>query len=98
MGIDPFANCNPAIQQDLCSLDTCCLAQSHFLYRPVLGANLFFAIFFGLFIVPQLGLSVWRRTWGFGIGMVIGLLLEVIGYVARILLHNNPFNGNAFLV
>ena len=30
--------------------------------------------------------------------MVIGLLLEVLGYAARIMLHNNPFDGNGFLM
>jgi hypothetical protein len=30
--------------------------------------------------------------------MVCGLILEVLGYAARIMLHNNPFNGDAFLI
>ena len=98
MGIDPVANCNPAIQSNECTLDTCCLAQSNFLYRPDFGGNLFFTIFFGVFIIPQLVLGVWRRTQGFGIGMIIGLLLEVVGYVARVLMHNDPFSDSAFLM
>ncbi|KAK3067705.1 phospholipid-translocating ATPase rsb1 [Teratosphaeriaceae sp. CCFEE 6253] len=30
--------------------------------------------------------------------MVMGLALEVVGYANRVLLHKNPFNGNAFLI
>jgi len=98
MAIDPYANCNTTIPSELCTLDTCCLAQSSFHYRPDFGGNLFFLIFFAIFIVPQLALSVWKRTWGFGVGMLLGLLLEVVGYAARIILHNNPFDNNGFLM
>lgn len=74
------------------------VAQSFFLYLPNLGANLFFLIFFGVFIIPQLGLSIWKRTWGFGVGMFMGLVLEGVGYAARVMLHYQPFNNNWFLM
>jgi len=32
------------------------------------------------------------------IGMVFGLILELLGYIARVMLHNNPFDGNSFLL
>jgi hypothetical protein len=32
------------------------------------------------------------------VGMVCGLILEVLGYASRIMLHNNPFDDNAFLI
>ena len=56
MGIDPYANCNTTItDNEFCTLDTCCLAQGvAFLYLPTYGGNLFFTIFFGLAIVPNL--------------------------------------------
>lgn len=74
------------------------MAQSSFLYRPSWGGNLFFVIFFGIFILPQLGLGIFYRTWGILAGMTIGLALEVIGYVARLMLHNDPFSSGAFLM
>lgn len=99
MAIDPFANCNFAIEDNsLCTLETCCLAQSSFTYRVDFGGNLALAVFFGVCIVPQLGLGIYYKTWGFMVGMVCGLILEVLGYVARVQLHNNPFNGDAFLL
>ena len=98
MAIDPFANCNTQILKVECTLETCCLAQSSFLYIPNYGANLFFTILFAALVVPQLGLGIYYKTWGFMAGMIIGLALEVLGYVSRVLLHNNPFDDNAFLM
>jgi hypothetical protein len=98
MTIDPYANCNLEIPGWECTLDTCCLAQSAFTYRPSYGGNLAFAVIFGAVIIPQIGLGVYYKTWGFMVGMVCGLILEVLGYASRIMLHNNPFNDNAFLI
>lgn len=98
MAIDPYANCNPSLYGPYCTLDTCCLAQSPFLYRVSFGSNLFFTILFGVFILPQVALGIYYKTWGFMTGMIIGLILEVLGYVARLLMHDNPFNGDAFLL
>jgi hypothetical protein len=98
MVLNPYENCNINIPGYLCTLDTCCLAQSPFTYRVSYGGNLAFAIIFGAVIVPQIGLGAYYKTWGFMIGMVCGLILEVLGYAARIMLHNNPFNGDAFLI
>ena len=99
MTIDPgLIGCNWTIPKYDCTLDTCCLAQGSFLYRPSFGGNLFFTVFFGIFIIPQLGLGIWYKTWGFGVGMVIGLALEVLGYASRIQLHNKPFADTPFLM
>ncbi|KAK5679175.1 phospholipid-translocating ATPase rsb1 [Elasticomyces elasticus] len=99
MAIDPYANCNLQIlDDDLCTLETCCLAQSSFLYIPSYGGNIFFAIWFGLMILPQIGLGIRYKTWGFMSAMIIGLALEVIGYAARVQLNNNPFDSDSFLM
>ena len=98
MAIDPYAGCNLNILSEFCTLETCCLAQSPFTYRPSYGGNMFFAVFFGVLILPQLGLDIAYRTWGFMVGMIFGLALEVIGYVARVQMHNNPFASNPFLM
>lgn len=100
MGIDPYAGCDWTLTDwSYCTLDTCCLMQGGtFLYLPSFGGNVFFAVFFGLFIIPNLYLGIKHKTWGYMAGMVIGLLLEVLGYAARIMLHNNPWDGNGFLL
>ena len=100
MAIDPYANCNPTLTDwRLCTLDTCCLAQGAvFTYRPSYGGNIFFAALFGAFILPNAWLGIKYKTWGYMAGMIIGLVLEILGYVARIMLHDNPWDGNAFLL
>lgn len=99
MAIDPYSNCNFTIDPNVrCTLQTCCLAQSSFLYLPDLGRNLFFTIYFAVLCIPQLWLSIRYRTWGFAIGMLMGLILEVVGYTGRLMLHYNPFDGNGFLM
>ena len=98
MGDNSFASCNFAILSQDCTMATCCAAQSSFLYRPSYGGNLFFAIYFGILILPQLALGIFYKTWGFAVGMAFGLALEVLGYVSRVQLHNNPFANNPFLM
>lgn len=93
-----YGNCHPEIEIDHCTLDTCCLAQAWFTYRPNYAGNLFFACFFGFMIIPQLFFGIKYKASGFMVGMIIGCVLEVLGYVGRLLLHDNPFSGNAFLL
>lgn len=100
MAIDPFAHCNldPNFETSQCTWDTCCLAQSAFYYLPNYGANIFFAVLFGVILLPQLGLGIFYRTWGFMVGMLLGLALEVVGYAARVELHGFPWDKNQFLM
>ncbi|KAH7356874.1 RTA1 like protein-domain-containing protein [Rhexocercosporidium sp. MPI-PUGE-AT-0058] len=83
---------------DLCTLQTCDLSMASFLYIPTLPGNALFAAIFGIYLVAQIFLGIKHKTWGYMVAMVLGLLLEVIGYTGRILLHNNPFNGDNFLM
>jgi cell shape-determining protein MreD len=83
---------------ELCTLETCDLSMASFLYLPTLPGNAIYAAIFGIYIVAQLFLGIKHKTWGYMVAMVLGLLLEVIGYVARIMLHNSPFDNNNFLM
>jgi hypothetical protein len=67
-------------------------------FLPTLGGNAAYAAILGLILISQIGLGIFYRTWGFLIGMTCGLFLEVLGYVGRVMLHNNPFDFNAFLM
>ncbi|KAK0364112.1 phospholipid-translocating ATPase rsb1 [Friedmanniomyces endolithicus] len=98
MAIDPYAGCNELIDQSLCTFETCCLAQSHFLYLPNYGANMFFCIFFAIMILPQIGLGIYYKTWGFMVSMILGLLLELFGYESRVQINLNPWGANPFLL
>ena len=81
-----------------CTLQTCPLADSYYDYLPNLGTNGAFLALFSLSLcgfILQVALS--RRFLGFTIAMVSGCILEVLGYIGRIMSHHNPFNEVRFL-
>jgi hypothetical protein len=63
-----------------------------------LPGNIFLIVFFGALIIPNAYLGMKYRTWGYMAAMIIGLILEVLGYAARIMLHYNPWDTNGFLL
>jgi hypothetical protein len=85
---------------NLCTISLCDLSLAHFDYLPSLGGNVLYASIFGLYILVNIFLGVRHKTWGYMAAMCFGLAGEVIGYTARILLHQNPFDptGNDFLI
>lgn len=79
--------------RDSCNWDTCPLDASYWGYRPSLGANLAFLILFGISTLAFIGQGFLNRAWlGFTIAMVCGCLLEVIGYIGRVLAHSDGFS------
>lgn len=82
----------------LCNLDNCPLEWSIYTYRPSLAANVLFAALFGILGVVHFYLGFRWKAWGFMGGMLAGCISEIIGYVGRILLWDNPFSFNAFMV
>jgi hypothetical protein len=83
----------------ICTLQTCSVKQcGQVTFLPTLPGNILYAVLLGLILLAQLGLGVFYRTWGFMIGMLCGLVLEIIGYVGRVMLHQNPFDFNNFLM
>lgn len=81
-----------------CTISTCPLTEAYLDYLPNVPANAFFVGLFGLIIGIQLILGIRYRTWVYMIPMLCGLILEALGYIGRIMLHNNPFNFNNFLL
>ncbi|KAH6897184.1 RTA1 like protein-domain-containing protein [Thelonectria olida] len=81
-----------------CTLDLCPIEWSIYTYRPSLGANIALAALFGVLGLIHLGIGIRWKTWGFMFGMVAGCICEVVGYVGRVLLYNNPFSFNAFMI
>lgn len=80
-----------------CTLQTCPLSEGIITYQPNVGANALFAALFGLLLLVQLGLGVRYKTWSFLIAMSCGLILEIVGYIGRVQLHNNPFSFTFFI-
>jgi hypothetical protein len=81
-----------------CTLQTCPISESALGYRPSLGGNVFIAVVFGLLLPIQLFLGIRHRTWGFMIGMIGGLLLEIAGYAGRAALRDDPFSRDLFML
>ncbi|GFF26712.1 sphingoid long-chain base transporter RSB1 [Aspergillus udagawae] len=88
---------NTTNPSDYCTLGTCPLSLANFDYVPNLAGNVLYLALFGTMLVANLGLGIYYRTWGYLVGMIGGLALEVIGYVGRIQLHYNPFPFDPFL-
>ncbi|KAI1143125.1 RTA1-domain-containing protein [Hypoxylon sp. FL0543] len=65
-------------------------------YYPNLGVNAFLAAAFGLCMIVLVGTGIWKRTWGYSTALTAGCILEFAGYVARVLLHANPWDSSAF--
>ena len=53
---------------------------------------------FAFAAIYHLPISIWRKMWAFGIGMMVGCGLKVAGYTSRYLQRSNPWSQNAFLL
>ncbi|XMA14633.1 hypothetical protein WAI453_007424 [Rhynchosporium graminicola] len=95
MGAIP-ADYNPNF---ICSLATCSVKIWGFVkYQPSLPGNILFLVLIDLLGLAHLILGAWYHTGTVCVAMVLGLAAESTGYVARILLHFNPFYRIYFLI
>jgi len=65
-------------------------------YYPNLGANAFFVAIFGICLLATLFLGIRKRTWTYMAVLTIGTFGEAVGYVGRILMHDNPWSDAGF--
>lgn len=84
---------------NLCNYTTCPLDPfGQLLYRPSLAGNALYLAIFGLGLFAGIGLSIKYRTWGYLVAIIGGAGLEIIGYAGRIMLWQNDFNNNSFII
>ncbi|KAH7170218.1 RTA1 like protein-domain-containing protein [Dactylonectria macrodidyma] len=81
-----------------CNLNNCPIEWSIYTYRPSLAANVSLAALFGALGLIHLFLGVRWKSWGFMGGMLAGCISELVGYIGRVMLYNNPFSFNAFMI
>lgn len=74
----------------------CRLEDTIYAYYPNLGANAFFAAIFGICCIANIILGIRYKTWTYMIALGVGSFAECLGYVGRIMLHNNPFDSTGF--
>ena len=95
----PAAMNSTYIDVSFCTYANCSVVDyGQLQYIPSLPGNAFYLSVFALAVVAQTALGVWHRTWGFMVGMLGGLALEILGYVARIQLHYNDFERTHFII
>ncbi|KAH8161044.1 hypothetical protein CIB48_g7200 [Xylaria polymorpha] len=82
-----------------CTVETCDPAQSWYGYQPNLGINVFFVVAYGIAAAYCLIIAVWKRRWlTYTIAILVGSLLELVGYAARILGHNDPWFSTGWIL
>lgn len=84
--------------QILCNLSVCDLSLAQMEYIPSIGGNALYIAIFALCLALQLYFGIRYRTWGYMIATMSGFALEIIGYAGRVMLWQNPFDNNAFLI
>lgn len=82
----------------LCTVKTCPLDWATIRYVPSLGGNVFYLALFAACLVAHIVLGVIYRTWPFLVAWIFGLGLEIVGYAGRLMMHNNVFESNPFLI
>lgn len=81
-----------------CTLALCPVTAGVYQYRPSIAANVVFLVLFGIAMIIHAAQGLKYRTFTFGSLMVIGCISEILGYGGRILLWQNPFSFNGFLL
>ncbi|KAM5346396.1 hypothetical protein ACJ41O_009401 [Fusarium nematophilum] len=81
-----------------CTLDICPLEASLLRYQPNIPSTAVFMAVFGISLLVH-AFQGWKsKMWGFMGSMMAGCILEIIGYAGRLIIHDNPFDFNGFLM
>ncbi|KAL3464875.1 RTA1 like protein-domain-containing protein [Aspergillus heterothallicus] len=83
---------------EMCTLETCSIEDAYIHYQPSIPGNAVYIALFGTLLIAQVIQTPIYRMWGFSLSMIVGLFLEILGYSARILFHDDPFNFDWFLM
>ncbi|EDK43712.1 conserved hypothetical protein [Lodderomyces elongisporus NRRL YB-4239] len=67
-------------------------------YNPNLGGNAFFLAIYALIFLYTAVMSIWSRYWWYNITFFCGYALEFIGFLGRLLAHNNTAVQSYFLM
>jgi hypothetical protein len=67
---------------------------SNYSYAPNLVASIIFTVIFSVSLICHTVLGLKTRAWSFLTAYLLGSICEVVGYIGRILLHNNPYSLN----
>lgn len=81
-----------------CTVSVCPVELSIYGYRPSLPASSLFIALFAIALLIQAALGFRYKTWWFMGSMIAGCIDEIIGYIGRIMLYENPWNHSGFIM
>jgi hypothetical protein len=81
-----------------CTLAACPVEITVYGYRPNFASSIAVIVLYAICILAQVGLGIRYRSWGFMTAMVLGCIDEILGYVGRIMMYENPWNHNGFIM
>ncbi|QKX55539.1 uncharacterized protein TRUGW13939_02633 [Talaromyces rugulosus] len=81
-----------------CTLQTCSIEYAFTQYQPNIAANSVYLVVFSIFLAGQVVLAICCKSWSYSGLIICGMILEILGYIARILIHTNPFSFPYFLM
>ncbi|KAH8693655.1 RTA1 like protein-domain-containing protein [Talaromyces proteolyticus] len=68
-------------------------------FTPLYAPNVIFTVIFSLLLLAQIILTtVYYRFYGYATGMLGGLLLELLGYAAKVMLSHDRGNKNGYIM
>lgn len=81
-----------------CTLSLCPIEMSVYKYRPSLAANGTFIALYSIAMAVHIFLGIHWKSWFYMIMMIFGCLIEIVGYIGRIILYNNPWSFGGFMI
>lgn len=79
-----------------CTIAACPIEASVYGYRPWLTASCVLIALYFVCLLIQLFYGLRYKTWGFAAAMVTGCICEILGYVGRIMMWQNPWHKPGF--
>ena len=81
-----------------CKVGVCPLDMAIITYQPNFAGNTIYGVCFIILLFLQLFFGIRKKTWTYMTAVCLGIFGEIVGYGGRLMLHNNPFDMNNFLV
>ena len=79
-----------------CTLELCPLEASILKYRPSQIASILCIVIFSLALIGQLIQGLRSKQWTFMACVTVGCVVEIFGYVGRLMIRDNPFDFPGF--
>ncbi len=85
-------------KQSNCTLAHCPVDLSVYGYRPSIGASSALIALYAICAIVQLVLGLRYKSWWFMSSMIVGCLVEILGYIGRIMYNHNPWAQSGFIL